>query len=161
MWCGQRSRIALGLLVAQYPDLLLLDDFSMGLDPGYRRLFVEYLREFATAEDKTIFLTSHIIQDMEMLIDDCIILDYGRILLHRPTSEIMDNFKRFSCTSSRPLKVEDNRLWNMERIGDRYEVYSFESEQEVASILSPFGVGEIKSHKLTLEDAFIGLTGNY
>ena len=64
MSCGQRSQVALGLLFAQDPDLLILDDFSMGLDPGYRRLFVEYLREYATAGNQTIFLTSHIIQDM-------------------------------------------------------------------------------------------------
>ena len=64
MSCGQRSQVALGLLFAQDPELLILDDFSMGLDPGYRRLFVEYLKDFAAKGDKTIFLTSHIIQDM-------------------------------------------------------------------------------------------------
>jgi ABC-2 type transport system ATP-binding protein len=91
-----------GLLLAHDPDLLILDDFSMGLDPGYRRLFVEYLKEYASAEGKTIFLTSHIIQDMEMLIDDCIILDYGRILIHQPTKEIMDTFRRFRFSSEVP-----------------------------------------------------------
>ena len=65
MSCGQRSQVALGLILAQNADLLVLDDFSIGLDPGYRRLFTEYLREYAKAEEKTIFLTSHIIQDME------------------------------------------------------------------------------------------------
>jgi ABC-2 type transport system ATP-binding protein len=90
MSCGQRSQVALGLLFAQDPDLLVLDDFSMGLDPGYRRLFVEYLKEFVESGNKTVFLTSHIIQDMEMLIDDCIILDYGKILLHQSTKSLMD-----------------------------------------------------------------------
>jgi ABC-2 type transport system ATP-binding protein len=89
MSCGQRSQVALGLLFAQDPDLLILDDFSMGLDPGYRRLFVEYLKEWIATGSKTVFLTSHIIQDLEMLVDDCIILDYGRILLHKPTAELM------------------------------------------------------------------------
>ena len=92
MSCGQRSQVALGLLFAQDPELLILDDFSMGLDPGYRRLFVEYLREYASAENKTVFLTSHIIQDMELLIDDCMIMDYGRLLLHKPVKEIMHHF---------------------------------------------------------------------
>ena len=73
MSCGQRSQVALGLILAQNPELLVLDDFSLGLDPGYRRLFVDYLREYARAESKTVFLTSHIIQDMERLVDDCII----------------------------------------------------------------------------------------
>lgn len=89
MSCGQRSQIALGLLFAQNPELFILDDFSMGLDPGYRRLFVEYLKEFVCAENKTVFLTSHIIQDMERLIDDCIILDYGKILVHKSTKQLM------------------------------------------------------------------------
>lgn len=78
MSCGQRSQVALGLILAQNAELLVLDDFSLGLDPGYRRLFIEYLKEYAKAESKTIFLTSHIIQDMERLIDDCIIMDYGK-----------------------------------------------------------------------------------
>lgn len=90
MSCGQRSQVALGILFAQDPDLLILDDFSMGLDPGYRRLFVEYLKEYAKDGNKTVFLTSHIIQDMELLIDDCMILDYGKILLHKPTKELME-----------------------------------------------------------------------
>ena len=81
MSCGQRSQVALGLILAQNADLLVLDDFSMGLDPGYRRLFVEYLRDYAQSEEKTVFLTSHIIQDMEKLVDDCIIMDYGSILV--------------------------------------------------------------------------------
>eukprot|EP00975_Prorocentrum_lima_P022832 4806200-Prorocentrum_lima.AAC.1 len=62
---GQRSQVALGLILAQNPELLILDDFSLGLDPGYRRLFVDYLRDYARSENKTVFLTSHIIQDME------------------------------------------------------------------------------------------------
>lgn len=67
MSCGQRSQVALGLILAQNADLLVLDDFSLGLDPGYRRLFTDYLREYAKAENKTVFMTSHIIQDMERL----------------------------------------------------------------------------------------------
>jgi ABC-2 type transport system ATP-binding protein len=94
MSCGQRSQVALGLLFAQDPDLLVLDDFSMGLDPGYRRLFVECLKAFVEEGGKTVFLTSHIIQDMEMLIDDCMILDYGKILLHEPTRDLMQKYPR-------------------------------------------------------------------
>ena len=67
MSCGQRSQVALGLILAQDAELLVLDDFSMGLDPGYRRLFVEYLREYAQSEEKTVFLTSHIIQDLSLI----------------------------------------------------------------------------------------------
>jgi ABC-2 type transport system ATP-binding protein len=162
MSCGQRSQVALGLLFAQDPDLLILDDFSMGLDPGYRRLFVEYLKEYASAEGKTIFLTSHIIQDMEMLIDDCIILDYGRILIHQPTKEIMDTFRRFRFSSEVPEIVPQPELWNTQKIGAEWETYSFLSTEEVLQRLMPFGVNKLNEESsFSWKMRFIGLTGKY
>ena len=161
MSCGQRSQIALGLLFAQNPDLLILDDFSMGLDPGYRRLFVEYLKEYSTAEGKTIFLTSHIIQDMEMLIDDCMILDYGKILTHRPTKEIMEQFKRYRFKTENELNLDSEIFQNTERSGNNYETYSFCDAEKISNILSSYGAKEIVTESLSLEDAFVGLTGKY
>lgn len=160
MSCGQRSQVALGLLLAQDPELLILDDFSMGLDPGYRRLFVEYLREYASAEDKTVFLTSHIIQDMEMLIDDCMIMDYGGLLLHRPTKDILDGFRRWRFTADADIPTVEG-LWNSAKVGRQWESYSFLGDDEVRARLSPYGASGLTSEKLSLEDAFIGLTGKY
>ncbi|MDR2086701.1 MAG: ABC transporter ATP-binding protein [Dysgonamonadaceae bacterium] len=162
MSCGQRSQVALGLLFAQDPDLLILDDFSMGLDPGYRRLFVEYLKEYAASEDKTIFLTSHIIQDMEMLIDDCIILDYGKILLHEPTDYILKNFRRFTFSASSDAFAENQIVRNTGKTGNRWETYSFASIGDVRAVLSVNNeISDLKEETLSLEDAFIGLTGKY
>jgi len=164
MSCGQRSQVALGLLFAQDPELLILDDFSMGLDPGYRRLFVEYLRDFASGGDKTIFLTSHIIQDMEILIDDCMILDYGRLLIHKPTRYIMDNFHRFRFSlADGQTPAQHESLWNAEKSNGLWEVYSFESLEHVRQILESKGtsIPELTMESLSLEDAFIGLTGKY
>lgn len=125
MSCGQRSQVALGLILAQNADLLVLDDFSLGLDPGYRRLFVDYLHDYAKSEGKTVFMTSHIIQDMERLVDDCIMLDYGKILLHKPVAEIMSDFRRDAHNNPDPY------------------------------------VRSKRPEQLTLEDAFISLTGKY
>ena len=163
MSCGQRSQVALGLLFAQDPDLLILDDFSMGLDPGYRRLFVEYLKNYINEGNKTVFVTSHIIQDMEMLIDDCMILDYGKILTHRPTKEIMDNFQKFTFKTTAEINLMDDRIWNPERVGDTYEFYSFCKNEEIAHILEIDSADKsiLRSDLLSLEDAFIGLTGKY
>ena len=146
------------------PELLILDDFSMGLDPGYRRLFVEYLRDFAAGGDKTIFLTSHIIQDMELLIDDCMILDYGRLLIHKPTREIMDNFHRFRFSLDEgQLPATHEKLWNTEKTNGQWITYSFEPLATVRQLLEAKGahVSDLKEETLTLEDAFIGLTGKY
>ena len=164
MSCGQRSQVALGLILAQNAKLLILDDFSMGLDPGYRRLFVEYLRDYAKSEGKTVFLTSHIIQDMEKLVDDCIIMDYGRILLQKPVDYILDNFRRytFTVTGGAPIP-RDAALYNTSAVGERTETYSFEPEEGVGRLLAEAGVefSGLVSEKLNLEDAFIGLTGKY
>ena len=89
---GQRSQVALGLILAQNADLLVLDDFSLGLDPGYRRLFCEYLRDYAKAEGKTVFLTSHIIQDLEKLVDEVIVMDYGSILVQEEAKSLMGRY---------------------------------------------------------------------
>lgn len=43
---GQKSQVVLGTLFAQNADLLILDDYSMGLDIGYRFLFIDYLKEY-------------------------------------------------------------------------------------------------------------------
>ncbi len=83
MSCGQRSQVALGLIMAQNPEVLILDDFSI----------VEYLRDFVKKDGKTVFLTSHIIQDMERLIDECIIMDYGKILMQAPVCDVISRAK--------------------------------------------------------------------
>ncbi|MFC0876579.1 ABC transporter ATP-binding protein [Saccharicrinis sp. FJH2] len=73
---GQRSKVALAIIMAQNPDLLILDDFSMGLDPVYRQMFINDLSEYARSNRKTVLATSHIIQDMEKLVDDVAILGF-------------------------------------------------------------------------------------
>ena len=165
MSCGQRSQVALGLILAQDPELLILDDFSLGLDPGYRRLFVDYLKDYADAEDKTIFLTSHIIQDMERFIDDCIIMDYGRILLQKPIAYILDKFRRytFKLPSEYSLALEDTDFYHPSQLRQRVETYSFLAPDEVAQKLAGLGVPaqHLQAETLSLEDAFIGLTGKY
>lgn len=164
MSCGQRSQVALGLILAQNADLLVLDDFSLGLDPGYRRLFTDYLREYAKAENKTVFMTSHIIQDMERLVDDCIILDYGRILVQKPVKELMDTFHRYSFTAADCSALEsDSRLYSTSRIRENCETFSFETDEAVRKILEEKGVDykDLRQEKLSLEDIFIGLTGKY
>lgn len=164
MSCGQQSQVALGLILAQNAELLVLDDFSMGLDPGYRRLFVEYLREFAKAEGKTVFLTSHIVQDMERLVDDCIIMDYGRILVQMPVDELLGTLRRytFPCTDRISLP-DDDSIYHMSVLKGCAELYSFDAPDLIRTKLSRAGIAcdALESQTLNLEDAFIGLTGKY
>lgn len=164
MSCGQRSQVALGLILAQNAELLVLDDFSLGLDPGYRRLFTDYLHEYARAEEKTVFLTSHIIQDMERLIDDCIIMDYGRILVQKPVNELLNTFRRYTFTLENQCEIPEHpALYHTSVIRRQGETWSFESLEFVTGWLQQNGITAVVKEEpaLTLEDTFIGLTGKY
>ena len=165
MSCGQRAQVALGLILAQDPDLLILDDFSLGLDPGYRRLFIDYMREYAKAEGKTVFLTSHIIQDMERLIDDILIMDYNRVLVQSPVQDFTSRFKEFTFELDRDdVELKDHPLAvNVEHLRNHYEFYTYGNEADVKHLLESQGIAyrNFKEEPMTLEDAFIGLTGKY
>lgn len=162
MSCGQRSQVALGLILAQDPEVLVLDDFSLGLDPGYRRLFVDYLREYAKAENKTVFLTSHIIQDMERLVDDCIVMDYGKILVQMPVEELLSKMRRYTATAPEGFTLHDTEgIYNPSTIRSTIELYSMEPEAPLRARLEKEGLHNVTAERLSLEDAFIGLTGKY
>lgn len=162
MSCGQRSQVALGLILAQDPEVLVLDDFSLGLDPGYRRLFVDYLREYAKAENKTVFLTSHIIQDMERLVDDCIVMDYGKILVQMPVEELLSKMRRYTASAPEGFTLRDTEgIYNPSMIRSTIELYSMDEEATLRARLEKEGLRNVTAERLTLEDAFIGLTGKY
>jgi len=159
---GQRSQVALGLILAQNADLLVLDDFSLGLDPGYRRLFIEYLRDFVKSEGKTVFMTSHIIQDLEHLVDDCIIMDYGRILTQMPVDQLMSTLRRYSYSEGK--LPEGEGIFSPWHTGNENEFYSFLMPDELRPMLAAQGIAaaDLKAEApASLEDAFIGLTGRY
>lgn len=161
---GQRSQVALGLILAQNPELLILDDFSLGLDPGYRRLFVDYLRDYARSENKTVFLTSHIIQDMERLIDDCIIMDYGSILIQQPIETLMKELRRYTCTVPEGYQPQlPATCYHPAVIRQTLETYSFLPPVDVEKLLKESQVPftGLQHENVSLEDAFIGLTGKY
>jgi ABC-2 type transport system ATP-binding protein len=165
MSCGQQSQVALGLILAQDSDLMILDDFSMGLDPGYRRLFIDYLRAYAKSANKTIFTTSHIIQDMERLIDDVLIMDYDRVLAQCPVEDFMSEFRQFNFeleNEAKDLSKEDFVV-NFERIKNKVELYTYKEEKFVRNFLDNAGIAykNFVQVKMGLEDAFIGLTGKY
>lgn len=165
MSCGQRSQVALGLILAQDPELLILDDFSLGLDPGYRRLFVEYLKEYAVTGKKSVFLTSHIIQDMERLIDDCIIMDYGRIAVQMPVKQLMCKIHAYCYNIPEGYHhAAIDGFFPPSRIHNSIEIYSLlpveEARRRLTDAAIPFTNLRITQPD-NLEDAFIGITGKY
>lgn len=177
MSCGQRSQVVLGLLMAQQPELLLLDDYSIGLDAGYRRLFLDEMREYLTHGNRTVFLTSHVIQDMEDFVDEVIFLERGGRLM----TTSLEQFKnRFACfrlkvsnangTPGIPQGVTRDEmltacpmLKNIEIHKDHWDLFTFSSGRELADALNNTNIpgNLLEPVDLSLEDAFIGYTGRY
>lgn len=109
-------------------------------------------------------MTSHIIQDMERLIDDCIILDYGRILIQKPVRELMDTFSRYTFHASDDITLpDDGTIINPSRIRNMIELHTFLPREAIEAKLSACGIkpADLQRQPMTLEDAFIGLTGKY
>lgn len=174
---GQRSQVVLGLIFAQNPELLVLDDYSMGLDAGYRRLFLDYLSDFVKDGQKTVFVTSHIVQDLEELIDEIILLNRGGEIIKTDLDELLTSFKSYNIDFSLPnqLKVRDiekalknDVIKNVELTKNTLKIYSYENEKNVLNslktsheIFNPITTEHISKRKLSLEDAFIGLMGRY
>jgi ABC-2 type transport system ATP-binding protein len=165
MSCGQRSQVALGLVLAQQPDLIIFDDYSMGLDPGYRRLFVEVIREYAADGKRSILLTSHIIQDIDGLIDDVVIYQRGRVLLDAKASEVSAGFRKFTFASdvAFPDAFDEDRRLRIERGAKRSALYGFLDIAAAQTELHQRNIAalDLRSEPLALEDAFIALTGKY
>ncbi len=76
---GQRQRMLLGIALINDPDLLFLDEPTTGLDPQARRNFWKLIDNIKK-EKKTIILTTHYMDEAEILCDDIVIMDHGRII---------------------------------------------------------------------------------
>ncbi len=163
---GQRSQVVLGLTVAQDPDLLILDDYSMGLDAGYRRLFVGYLSDHLKNGKYTVILTSHVIQDMERFVDEIPFLEKGGNILRTSMDDFTASFKLFrlhknGLNHDRPGK--DGVIKNVEEHPGYWDIFSFAPENTVAATLARQGFRPEKLEQIdmSLEDAFVGYTGRY
>ncbi|WP_051275008.1 ABC transporter ATP-binding protein [Cellulomonas sp. URHD0024] len=78
---GQRRRAALAAAVVGGPDLLLLDEPTLGLDPVQRSHFLEVVR--ALAPGRAILVATHLMEDVELVADRWLALDEGRVVAAR------------------------------------------------------------------------------
>ena len=109
-------------------------------------------------------MTSHIIQDIEKLVDDCIIMDYGKILFHDKIGVLTGNLVKYTYMNGGDTKMPSgDQILNPSEFRGKTEFYSFAPENEIRSIMKADGIEteSLKSEKMNLEDAFIGLTGKY
>jgi len=82
---GERQRLGIGQAVIGGPDLLILDEPSVGLDPEGRRQVLDLLERFR--EEMTIFYSSHVLDDVERVADNIVVIDRGVVVEQGPMAQ--------------------------------------------------------------------------
>src|SRR5471032_3133716 len=76
---GQKQRLFIAMALINDPDIVFLDELTTGLDPQSRRTIWELVRGIRE-RGKTVFLTTHLMEEAERLCDRVAIIDHGRII---------------------------------------------------------------------------------
>lgn len=104
--------LAILLAIGHQPDLLLLDEPAAALDPLARQRFLDLLLGIIQDPKRTILISSHILSDVEKVIDHVVILDRGEICRDVDLDELQQEFVKLRITAVRgdlpdPLPLQD------------------------------------------------------
>jgi sodium transport system ATP-binding protein len=88
---GERTKVALARALVHEPQHLLLDEPTSGLDVMATRHLRDWLRELR-AQGRCVLLSSHVMQEVEALVDDLVIIAGGRVSLHGTPAELAQRF---------------------------------------------------------------------
>jgi ABC-2 type transport system ATP-binding protein len=91
---GQNVRLGLVLALAHRPELVILDDPALGLDPIMRKQFNRDLITHLQGEGRTLFYSSHLLYEVEPVADEVAILDAGRIVRQSETEALRRDVKQ-------------------------------------------------------------------
>ncbi len=112
---GQNVRLGLVLALAHRPELVILDDPALGLDPIMRKQFNRDLITHLQGEGRTVFYSSHLLYEVEPVADEVAILDEGRIVRQSGTEQLRADVKQITLPSdailalNKKVKILDQR----------------------------------------------------
>ncbi|MEM7280050.1 MAG: ABC transporter ATP-binding protein [Pseudomonadota bacterium] len=159
---GQRQRMLLAIAMVNDPTILFLDEPTTGLDPQARRNFWRLI-ENVKAQEKTVLLTTHYMDEAYMLCDQIVIMDHGKIIAQGSPEELLK--EHFDDVV---LQLPQQDLEQAEATPP-FEVHTSDDLAEISTAdvsgtlkwLDTQGVpmGGLKIRPRTLEDLFIELTG--
>ena len=92
---GQNSRLALLLALGHRPDVVILDDPTLGLDPIARKDFLRHVITLLQSNNVTVFFSSHLLYEIEPVADQVAILDHGVIIKTGKTDQLRESVRRF------------------------------------------------------------------
>jgi ABC-2 type transport system ATP-binding protein len=167
---GQKQRLFIALALINDPDVVFLDELTTGLDPQARRAIWELVRDIR-ARGRTVFLTTHLMEEAERLCDRVAIIEHGRLVDIGAPAALVD---RYCPERSVVLVTEDvnaaaglNRvphLISLERQGSRYVLHGtgegFVSDVIECLSAQRIRVTDFRTVLPSLEDVFLKLTGH-
>ncbi|MCA9238184.1 MAG: ABC transporter ATP-binding protein [Planctomycetales bacterium] len=105
---GQTVRLGLVLALAHRPELVILDDPALGLDPVMRRQFNRDLITHLQGEGRTVFYSSHLLYEVEPVADEVAILDGGRVVRQADTETLRRDVKQFVLPVAALATIRDD-----------------------------------------------------
>lgn len=153
---GQKRQVSLALALASSPELLILDDPTLGLDVVARKaVFDEVIGELAD-RGISLFLTTHDLAGVETLADHVGILHKGRLVLDQPLEVLKQRFRRLRYTASsepQTAAVRHFKVVGTRSMGSLAESVVSDFEQERFDRND----GTVEAEAMSLEDIFLAV----
>ena len=160
---GQKQRVLFALALCGNPDLLFLDEPTVGLDVESRRAFWAVIEEKA-AQGRSVLLTTHYLEEADALADRIVLVSRGRIVAEGTPAEIKARAagRKVRCRTGLSLEAVAALpgVRSARRDGELTELFASEAERAVRELLSrdPL-LSALEVRGADLEEAFLTLTG--
>ncbi len=157
---GQRQRLLLALAIIPNPEIVFLDEPTTGLDPQARRNFWRLI-ETIRADNTTVLLTTHYMEEAQILCDRIAIMDHGHVLELDTPATLLD--KHFDGVLLRVPKsgYGESVPPDAEVTDDHVELVTTNVDRALKELLAVnTNLDGLSIHKPNLEDLFIKLTGS-
>jgi ABC-2 type transport system ATP-binding protein len=167
---GQRQRLAIACALINDPEFVFLDEPTTGLDPQARRNIWDII-ENLKARGKTVFLTTHYMEEAQRLSDRVCILDHGKIMaIDTPEGHITKlgerNYIEFSCKMS-PEDIAELNSWDEEPVEMEEDKVVFPTKDLYGNLerlmkwasQKSIILNDINIRRPNLEDVFLAKTG--
>lgn len=137
---GQSVRLGLLVALAHRPDLVILDDPTLGLDPIARKEFIRDVVEHLQGQGATVFFSSHLLYEIEPVADVVAILDKGRIVRQAATEALREHVKRLILPSARFEAMADLPGVLDVRLTDKRAVVTVEDVRAAMAVTQAAGI---------------------
>jgi ABC-type multidrug transport system ATPase subunit len=161
---GMKQRIGLAAALLHRPDLIILDEPTNGLDPKGMREVRELLRDLA-ADGVTIFLSSHLLNEVEQICDRVAVLNRGQIVAEGAVSELLSGQKmtvKIGVAALAEAEAALQSLAGVEKVvgNGRYLEVSGVGGEQIVRHLAQHNIypGEVLPQRVDLESLFLEMT---